>query len=207
MTTTDLEHAIERSHTALASILKGDPSGYKALFSNQDDVTLGNPFGPYARGRNDVEKTLDGAASHYRDGEVTGTDLVAMYTSADLSCVGPELGMAGERGRKPDQGNGPVAVARLPGRLRSGHQPHRLSGSIARKLRGTLQGGRCRCLAAAQLRAAGRRLQLPRHLLVGCQRCRGVVPGPAVGFFLPARVGERLVHPLALGERRTRVGS
>jgi hypothetical protein len=26
-------------------------------------------------------------------------------------------------------------------------------------------------------------------------------------FFLPARVSERLVHPLALGERRTRVGS
>jgi len=108
MTTTDLEHAIERSHTALASILKGDPSGYKALFSNQDDVTLGNPFGPYARGRNDVEKTLDGAASHYRDGEVTGTDLVAMYTSADLSCV-----VEVERGRARVGGGAelvPVAV-------------------------------------------------------------------------------------------------
>lgn len=136
-----------------------------------------------------------------------GRATLGLGQPADLSCVGPELGIAGERGRKPDQGNGPVAVARPPGRLRSGHQPHRLSGRIARKVRGTLQGGRCRCLAAAQLRAAGRRLQLPRHLLVGCQRCRGVVPGPAIRFFLPARVGERLVHPLALGERRTRVGS
>jgi hypothetical protein len=41
--------------------------------------------------------------------------------TADLSCVGSELGIAGERGRKPDQGNGAVAVACAPGRLRSGH--------------------------------------------------------------------------------------
>jgi ketosteroid isomerase-like protein len=87
MATTDLEHAIERSHEALASILKGDSSGYKALFSHRDDVTLGNPFGPYARGRKNVEATLDGAASHYRDGEVTGAELIATYATSDLTCV------------------------------------------------------------------------------------------------------------------------
>lgn len=87
MATINLEHAIELSHEALASILKGDRSGYKALFSHEDDVTLGNPFGPYARGRKNVEATLDGAASHYRDGKVTGADLIASYASADLCCV------------------------------------------------------------------------------------------------------------------------
>jgi ketosteroid isomerase-like protein len=87
MATTNLEHAIQLSHEALASILKGDASGYKALFSNRDDITLGNPFGPYARGRKNVDATLDGAAAHYRDGEVTGADLIASYESADLSCV------------------------------------------------------------------------------------------------------------------------
>src|SRR5262245_40326679 len=61
MSTTDLDHAIERSHQALAAIINGDSSGYKALFSNQEDITLGNPFGPYARGRKNVEKPLDGA--------------------------------------------------------------------------------------------------------------------------------------------------
>ena len=87
MAQNDLDGAIEQSHSALAAILKGDPSGYEALFSDRDDVTLGNPFGPYAHGRKKVEETLAGAASHYRDGEVTGAELVAKYASGDLACV------------------------------------------------------------------------------------------------------------------------
>ncbi len=50
-------------------------------------MTLGNPFGPYARGRRKVEEALAGAASHYRDGEVTGVELIAKYASGDLACV------------------------------------------------------------------------------------------------------------------------
>lgn len=87
MATTDLERAIKRSHEALALIVNGDPSGYKALFSQREDITLGNPFGPFAHGRKKVETTLDGAASHYRDGHVTAADLIATYASADLACV------------------------------------------------------------------------------------------------------------------------
>jgi ketosteroid isomerase-like protein len=87
MAQSDLDGVIGQSHAALASILKGDPSGYKALFSDQEDVTLGNPFGPFARGRDKVEETLAGAASHYRDGEVTGAELIATYASSDLACV------------------------------------------------------------------------------------------------------------------------
>jgi ketosteroid isomerase-like protein len=82
-----LEGAIEESHAALDAILKGDKSGYQALFSEQEDVTLGNPFGPFARGRRNVEATLAGAASHYRDGGMTGADLVATYVSDDLAVV------------------------------------------------------------------------------------------------------------------------
>jgi ketosteroid isomerase-like protein len=83
----DLNNAIGQSHAAGNAILKGNPSGYKALYSEREDVTLGNPFGPYARGRKKVEETLDGAASHYRDGEITGVELVATYESSDLACV------------------------------------------------------------------------------------------------------------------------
>ena len=66
MAANDLDSAIEQSHAAGDPILKSDPSGYKTLYSDREDVTLGNPFGPYARGRKKVEETLDGAASHYR---------------------------------------------------------------------------------------------------------------------------------------------
>ena len=87
MADNDLDSAIEQSHAALAAILKGDPSVYKALYSDRDDVTLGNPFGPYAHGRRKVEETLDRAASNYRSGESTGIELVAKYVSNDLACI------------------------------------------------------------------------------------------------------------------------
>ncbi|ABE43582.1 YybH family protein [Polaromonas sp. JS666] len=87
MTTNELDSAIEQSHAALAAILRGDPTLYQALYSDADDVTLGNPFGPYAHGRQKVDATVAGAASHYRDGEVTGIDLIANYVSDDLACI------------------------------------------------------------------------------------------------------------------------
>ena len=86
-TTSDLTRAIEESHAALGAILRGDPSGYQALYSSADDVTLGNPFGPYVCGRQKVEETLAGAASHYRDGEVVEIDLIAKYVSDTLACI------------------------------------------------------------------------------------------------------------------------
>jgi hypothetical protein len=94
MATHDLNSAIEQSHFALGAILRGDPSVYKTLFSEADDVTLGNPFGPYARGRKKVEETLAEAAANYRDGEAAQIELVAKYVLSGLA-VGVEV----ERGR------------------------------------------------------------------------------------------------------------
>ena len=87
MAPNDLTSAIEQSHAALGAILKGDPSLYQALYSLAEDVTLGKPFGPYVRGRQKVEATLAGAASHYRDGEATDVELIAKYVSDNLACV------------------------------------------------------------------------------------------------------------------------
>jgi ketosteroid isomerase-like protein len=83
----DLETAIQQSHEAVAGIFRGDSAPAKELFSDRDDVTLGNPFGPYARGRDQVEETLDRAASNYRDGELTGAELIASYVAGELACV------------------------------------------------------------------------------------------------------------------------
>ena len=99
-----LEDAIEEGHAALDAILKGDKSGYEALFSEREDVTLGNPFGPFARGRDKVEAALAGAASHYRDGGMTGADLVATYVSDDLAVV-----VENERGKAKVGGGGELA--------------------------------------------------------------------------------------------------
>ena len=77
--------ATQRS--ALGAILNGDPSGYQALYSDAEDVTLGNPFGPYAHARSKVAATLAGAAAHYCEGEVTGIDLIESYVADDLACI------------------------------------------------------------------------------------------------------------------------
>ena len=82
-----LEAAIAESHKALRAILNGDPKLYEALFADRDDITLGNPFGPYAKGKVEVVKTLAGAASKYRDGEVIGVDRVATYVNDTLACI------------------------------------------------------------------------------------------------------------------------
>jgi hypothetical protein len=83
----DLESARQQSRDAVAAIFRGDSQSAKALFSDRDDVTLGNPFGPFARGRQQLEEALERAASNYRDGEVTDVELVATYVSGDLACV------------------------------------------------------------------------------------------------------------------------
>ena len=75
----ELEAVIAESHEALRLILNGDSSGYAALFADRDDITLGNPFGPFGVGRVEVLNTLNNAATKYTDGTVMGVDRVAVY--------------------------------------------------------------------------------------------------------------------------------
>jgi ketosteroid isomerase-like protein len=65
----------------------GDSNRWEALFSQRDDVTLGNPFGPFVRGWQDVVATAAAAATRYRDGEVLGFDRAGTYVSNDLACI------------------------------------------------------------------------------------------------------------------------
>lgn len=78
-----LEAAITESHEALGKILNGDPSGYTALFADSDDITLGNPFGPFGKGRAAVVAALNNAANKYTDGSVVRIERVAVYGGGD----------------------------------------------------------------------------------------------------------------------------
>jgi ketosteroid isomerase-like protein len=81
----DFDEVLKQYHLALDEIMKGSPDGYKGVYSHRDDVTLANPFGPPARGWDEVAKTLERAASHYRDGEATGFENLAKYVTAELA--------------------------------------------------------------------------------------------------------------------------
>jgi ketosteroid isomerase-like protein len=80
----EFEDLLDEARRALDSIAKGDPDGYKALYSDADDITLGNPFGGFGRGKEAVHEQLERAASYYRDGQTTAFETV-------MQSVGPEL--------------------------------------------------------------------------------------------------------------------
>ena len=83
---TDLDTAIARSREAVAGVCRGDATFIHALYADAEDISLGNPFGPFVRGRQAV---LDAAAAatRYRDGELADFEPVARHESGDLACV------------------------------------------------------------------------------------------------------------------------
>lgn len=81
-----LEEAIAESHRALEAILNGDPSRYLALFADRDDITLGNPFGPFGQGRAAVAAMLANAANKYQRGTAR-VERVALYGDANFVCL------------------------------------------------------------------------------------------------------------------------
>jgi ketosteroid isomerase-like protein len=83
----DFDRAIEASHRALDEIARGDPSGFLELYSQRDDATLANPFGPPGRGRAQIEENARRGASNYRDGRVIGFDSFAKCITADLAYI------------------------------------------------------------------------------------------------------------------------
>ena len=81
----DFDAVIATYHEALRAIVSGDPSGYKALYSHSEDITLANPFGGVARGRDEIEQRLDRAAANFRDGEVVGFETITRLVTPELA--------------------------------------------------------------------------------------------------------------------------
>jgi ketosteroid isomerase-like protein len=81
----DFDALIEPYHQALHAIINGNPDVYKAIYSDGEDVTLANPFGGVVRGRAEVERRLEGAASNYRDGEIVGYETIAKLVTSELA--------------------------------------------------------------------------------------------------------------------------
>ena len=81
-----VDAALEEAHRALRAILNGDPSVYLGLFADREEISLGNPFGPFGCGREAVGKNLANASTKYRDGEVLDVERLATYASGDVAC-------------------------------------------------------------------------------------------------------------------------
>jgi ketosteroid isomerase-like protein len=86
-TVDDLDQAIERSHLALGEIVNGNPEPLKEMYSHRGDVSLANPFGLPVRGWDEAARTMERAASNYRDGEIVSFENVAKYVTAELAYI------------------------------------------------------------------------------------------------------------------------
>jgi ketosteroid isomerase-like protein len=80
----EFDQVLDASHRAGDLIAKGDPRGYLEIYSDRDDATLANPFGPPARGRAATGEALNRAAANYRDGRYVGFELITKYATQDL---------------------------------------------------------------------------------------------------------------------------
>ena len=83
----DVDELIERSHLALGELVNGNPEPLKEIYSHRQDVSLANPFGPPVRGWDEAARTMERAASNYRDGEIVGFENVAKFVTSDLACI------------------------------------------------------------------------------------------------------------------------
>jgi ketosteroid isomerase-like protein len=96
------ETTIAESREALRKILNGDPSGYIALFADREDITLGNPFGPFGKGRAAVRANLGNAATKYRDGSVVSIDRIATYGDGKILVLVEVEHLRAKLGASPD---------------------------------------------------------------------------------------------------------
>lgn len=81
----DLDSFLAEYHRALDAFFRGDPEPAKRLYSHGDGASLANPFGPVAVGWQQVEETMERAASNYRDGRATGFETLATYVTPALA--------------------------------------------------------------------------------------------------------------------------
>jgi ketosteroid isomerase-like protein len=87
MSASELDQVIGEQHLALDAFVKGNDGPLAGLWSRADDVTLGNPFGPFVRGFEQVAETMKRAAANYRDGEASGFEQLSKHVTADLAYV------------------------------------------------------------------------------------------------------------------------
>ncbi len=83
----ELDRVVDLSHLALDAFTKGDSGPLKALYSQEDDVSIANPFGPPARGWREAADTMDRAAMLYRDGRATGFERMAGFVTPGLAYI------------------------------------------------------------------------------------------------------------------------
>jgi ketosteroid isomerase-like protein len=81
----NVDDFIEQFTLAQGELLKGNAEPVKKCYAHRQDVTLGNPFGPFVRGWEQIGAVVDHAASQLRDGEMVEGETVTRYVTPELA--------------------------------------------------------------------------------------------------------------------------
>ena len=81
----NFDELVTQARNALDAIAKGDPNGYKELYADDEEITLGNPFGGFGKGRVAVYEQIERAASYYRDGGSISFETVTHSVGPDIA--------------------------------------------------------------------------------------------------------------------------
>ena len=92
--------AVEQYHQAMNGIFNGNPAWMQAIFSNREDISLSNLFGPTVLGRLSVVEAIARAAANFRDGEPAHYDNLVKVVTPELAYI-----VEVERGRSRVGGN------------------------------------------------------------------------------------------------------
>jgi ketosteroid isomerase-like protein len=86
MSTVELEDAIADYYKTLVAVVSGDAEPIIRSYSQRDDVTLANPWGPPVRGWAQVRDAVTAAATHFSEGSGT-TERLTTVTAPGLAYI------------------------------------------------------------------------------------------------------------------------
>src|SRR5687768_2907845 len=81
------EEFLNEYHQSMDEFMRGSCERVKPLFSKADDVTLGNPFGPIAKGWDRVVDAMERAAQNYRDGQAVSFDNLSTVVTPEMAYI------------------------------------------------------------------------------------------------------------------------
>jgi ketosteroid isomerase-like protein len=87
MSASTFDEAVERYHQAMNGIFHGNPEGMQRIFSDRDDISLSNLFGPTVLGRPSVIEAIARAAANFRDGEPAQYDSLVKVVTPELAYI------------------------------------------------------------------------------------------------------------------------